>query len=229
MDLACENLVIRFDGAAALDGVQLAFPAGCRVLIMGNAAAGKTTLLKALAGLSPPTTGKVRWGEEDAYGLTRDDRRIRQASFGMVFQTDALFDSMTVLDNVLLPLINRKVPKAEARTRALDALAQVGLADAAAKFPERLSGGMRRRAGIARAIVARPNILIADDPLAGLDPHTGAQVSELLLQVSVGRTLLVAANEPPPGLTAPRWVWIERGRVTHDGPPDARVFQAGAA
>lgn len=229
MDLRTENLVIRFEGVAAVDSVSLAFPAGCRVLLMGNAAAGKTTLLKSLAGLCPPTAGQVRWGEEDAYGLSREERRVQQAGFGMVFQTDALFDSRSVLDNVLLPLTNRKVPRAEALARAHDALAQVGLAEAAAKFPERLSGGMRRRAGIARAIVARPQVLIADDPLAGLDPHTGAQVSELLLRVAAGCTLLVAATEPPPGLSAARWVWIERGRVTHDGSPNPSLLEAGAA
>jgi phospholipid/cholesterol/gamma-HCH transport system ATP-binding protein len=229
LDLRTESLNIRFEGVAVVDAVSLTFPAGCRVLLMGNAAAGKTTLLKSLAGLCAPTAGTVRWGEEDAYGLSRDERRVRQASFGMVFQTDALFDSLSVLDNVLLPLTNRKVPKAEGLERARAALDQVGLSDAAAKFPERLSGGMRRRAGIARAIVARPHVLIADDPLAGLDPHTGAQVSELLLRVSAGCTLLVAATEPPPGLSAPRWVWIESGRVAHDGSPNASLLEAGAA
>ncbi|MHB8876218.1 MAG: ABC transporter ATP-binding protein [Myxococcaceae bacterium] len=229
MDLRTDNLAIRFEGGPALDGVGLVFPFGSRTLVMGNASAGKTTLLKALAGLCPPTSGRVLWGEEDAYALTRDARRALQASFGMVFQTDALFDSLSVRDNVLLPLTNRKVPRAEAVERADEALSSVGLLDAAERFPERLSGGMRRRAGIARAIVARPRVLLADDPLAGLDPHTGSQVSELLLRVAEGCTLVVAATEPPPGLTAPRWVWLESGRVAYDGAPDPRALEAGAA
>ncbi len=229
MNLRTEKLDLRFGPTAALDEVDLAIPAGDHLLVLGNAASGKTTLLKALAGLCRPTAGAVRWDGDDVYALRPDDRRARQAGFGMVFQTDALFDSLPVLGNVLLPLTNRGVPRAEALTRARDVLGEVGLADAADRFPERLSGGMRRRAGIARAIVARPSVLLADDPLAGLDPHTGLGVARLLLEVSRGRTLVVCATEPPPGLALRRWVWVERGRVTYDGPPDARVLERGAA
>ncbi|MFZ5468790.1 MAG: ATP-binding cassette domain-containing protein [Myxococcota bacterium] len=196
MELRADKLVVFRDGRLALDGVDWELPAGCRALVTGPASSGKTTLLKALAALLPATHGRVLWDGVDVATLSYEARRAGQARLGMVFQTDALFDSMSVLDNVRLPLLRRRVSEAEATLRAEEALRQVGLLDAAHALPERLSGGMKKRAGIARAIVARPELLLADDPLAGLDPHTARSVCELLLEVSQGRALLVAAPEP---------------------------------
>jgi phospholipid/cholesterol/gamma-HCH transport system ATP-binding protein len=153
-------------------------------------------VLKLLAGLLKPTSGHVRWGDTDATTLDVDARRRAQAAFGMVCQTDALFDSMSVLDNVMLPLRKRGVAQAEARTRADEALERVGLTAAAGKRPEHLSGGMKKRAGIARAIVARPQVLFADDPFAGLDPDMCESIARLLLEVSEGRTLISALADP---------------------------------
>jgi phospholipid/cholesterol/gamma-HCH transport system ATP-binding protein len=93
------------------------------------------------------------------------------------------------------------------------------LQDAAEQLPEALSGGMRKRAGLARALVAHPRILLLDDPLAGLDPLTAHGVAELVMRAAEGKTLLVAAPEPPPQLRLPRWIWMGRGRVLHDGAP----------
>ncbi len=224
MNLAAEAVVIAFERDRALDGVSLALSAGSRVLVLGNSGAGKTSLLKALTGLLEVTSGQIFWGDVPLSDLDRDQRRLQQARFGMVFQTDALFDSLTVLDNVTLPLLRRKVPAREAQERARSALASVGLAEFAASFPERLSGGMRKRAGIARAIVAQPEVLLADDPLAGLDPHTGATVCEVLIQASAGRTLIIGATEPPSGLSLPRWIWLSAGKVAYDGPADPAVL-----
>jgi phospholipid/cholesterol/gamma-HCH transport system ATP-binding protein len=103
---------------------------------------------------------------------------------------------MSVIDNVMLPLRKRGVAEAEAKARAGEALERVGLSDAAAKRPEHLSGGMKKRAGIARAIVARPQVLFADDPFAGLDPDMQGSIAQLLLEVSQGRTLVSALNDP---------------------------------
>src|SRR6185503_8423064 len=120
----------------------LKFEAGSHTVVCGRAGSGKTTLLKALAGLVRPNEGHVRWGETDAAALDLVARRKAQAAFGMVFQTDALFDSMTVRDNVMLPLVKRGVSESEARARCDEALARVGLTAAAEKRPEHLSGGM---------------------------------------------------------------------------------------
>lgn len=196
MDLSLESVSVRFGELEALRDVSITFKAGTRTVICGRAGCGKTTLLKALAGLVRPDSGQVKWGETDAGALDTAARRKAQGAFGMVFQTDALFDSMTVRDNVTLPLQKRGVPADEARERCDDALARVGLTAASGKRPEHLSGGMRKRTGIARAIVARPQVLFADDPFAGLDPDTEQSIAELLLEVSEGRTLLCALPDP---------------------------------
>jgi phospholipid/cholesterol/gamma-HCH transport system ATP-binding protein len=229
VELAAEGLSVRHGEVVALDGAGLRVRPGDRVLILGWTGSGKTTLLKVLAGLLRPDAGSVRWDDEDPFRLSLEKRRARQAAFGMVFQADALFDSMNVLANVELPLLRRGVAPDEARQRAREVLAQVGLADAEAVFPERLSGGMKKRAGLARAIVARPQVLLADDPLAGLDPATAAEVTAGIADAAQGRTLVWAAVEPPQALPFPRWVWLERGRIAHDGPPRPKLLELDEA
>ena len=219
--MRAREVVVRFEGLLALDGVSLDVPFGAHVGLCGGPGSGKTTLLKVLAGLRQPDSGSVQWDDAVVGSLSAGDRRTRQAAFGMVFQSDALFDSDTVLANVLVPLLRRKVPKDEAHAKAMEALGQVGLTEAAMMLPDQLSGGMRKRAGIARAIAARPRVLLADDPLAGLDPATGAQIAEVLRTVSKDRTLVVALPDPVPWLQLERWVLLEGGRPIWDGPYDA--------
>lgn len=209
-----QSLGLTFGAVHALADVTLDVPAGSRLVLTGPAGGGKTSLLKCLAGLVRPTAGAVTWDGRDVAALEKDERRAAQVAFGMVFQTDALFDSMTVLDNVLLPLRKRGVEEAEAKARALEALERVGLRDAALKRPEVLSGGMKKRAGVARAIVARPVVLLADDPFAGLDPVTEGSIASLLLEVSEGRTLIVALPDPVPSLPIERRVRLAGGKAT---------------
>ncbi len=213
MQLELVSVGVRFGPVVALEAISLQLPPGTQAVLWGPAGGGKTMLLKVLAGLVLPTTGAVHWGNEDAASLGAERRREAQAAFGFVFQTDALFDSMTVLDNVRLPLRKREVPEAEATRRAEEALEQVGLSAAAGKHPEELSGGMKKRAGIARAIVARPQVLLADDPFAGLDPVTEGQIAKLLLKVSEGRTLIAALPDPIESLPLPLQLRIVAGRI----------------
>lgn len=213
MELVAQSLGLTFAKVHALEDVSLAVPAGSRLVLCGPAGGGKTSLLKCLAGLVTPTAGRVRWDGQDVAAMTQDARRGAQVAFGMVFQTDALFDSMTVLENVVLPLRKRGVAEAEAKARALEALERVGLKDAALKRPEVLSGGMKKRAGVARAIVARPVVLLADDPFAGLDPVTEGSIASLLLEVSEGKTLIVAVPDPVASLPIARVVRLVGGRV----------------
>jgi phospholipid/cholesterol/gamma-HCH transport system ATP-binding protein len=221
MHLAAKGLTVRFQGRPALDGVSLDLPPGTQVLVLGPSGAGKTVLLKSLAGLVPQARTAVLWDGGPAGGE-------RQSAFGMVFQGDALFDSSSVRENVEYPLLRRGAAPDEAAARAWEALEEVGLEGAADRLPETLSGGMRKRAGLARALVARPRVLLLDDPLAGLDPITAFGVAELVRRASEGRTLVVAAPEPPPQLRLGRWIWMGRGRVLHDGPPaPAPVMDAG--
>ena len=213
MELAAESLRLSFGRVRALDDVSLTVAPGSRLVLCGPAGGGKTSLLKCLAGLRRPTSGAVRWAGRDVAALSTAERRTAQVAFGMIFQTDALFDSMTVLDNVLLPLRKRDVPEGEAKARALEALERVGLKHAALKRPEVLSGGMKKRAGVARAIVARPEVLLADDPFAGLDPVTEGSIASLLLEVSQGRTLIVALPDPVASLPVERTLRVVGGRL----------------
>lgn len=219
MELHADKLTVRRGARLVLHGVDCVLPAGTRALVLGRSGAGKTTLLKALAGLVPASEGSVRWDTQEVARLSSAERRARQAAFGMVFQTDALFDSLTVRQNVLLPLRRRRVPEEAAQARATEVLRAVGLLEAADTLPERLSGGMKKRAGMARALAARPSVLLADDPFAGLDPGTARQVARVLLEVAGSGTLLVAAPDAPAELPLPRWLYLRDGRLVHDGPP----------
>ncbi len=213
MRLSTHHLCLRFGAVHALTDVTLEFPVGSRTVLWGPAGGGKTSLLKCLTGLAFATAGDVQWDEVSVASRAPEVRRDAQVAFGMVFQSDALFDSLTVLENVLLPLRRRHVPEAEAQARAAEALARVGLTTAAQKHPETLSGGMKKRAGVARAIVARPQVLIADDPFAGLDPVTEQSIADLLIEVSEGKTLIVALPDPVPSLPVELAVRLVAGRV----------------
>lgn len=213
MRLVCEQMGVRFGSVEALRDIDAIVEPGEQLLACGPAASGKSTWLKCLAGLLRPTSGRVRWGDDDVATLDLDRRRARQSAFGMVFQSDALFDSKSVLDNVTLPLEKRGVPRDEATERAKEVLDRVGLSHAITKRPEELSGGMKKRVGVARAIVARPAVLLADDPFAGLDPDSEASIAALLLEVSAGRTLVVAIPDPVASLPIGKIVRFENGRL----------------
>lgn len=189
---------------------------GAQLIVTGEAASGKTTWLKCLAGLRRPTSGTVQWSNTDVAAMSATERRARQSAFGMVFQSDALFDSMTVLENVELPLLRRGVEVEQARERSMEALRRVGLEAARSKRPESLSGGMKKRVGVARAIVAQPTVLLADDPFAGLDPVTERSIAELLLEVSAGRTLIAAIPDPVDSLPVARLLRFEAGALVED-------------
>lgn len=213
MRLSTHQLALQFGAVRALRDVEVEFEAGSRAVLWGPAGSGKTSLLKCLAGLVTPTSGEVRWDDAALAAMDAAQKRAQQVNFGMVFQSDALFDSLSVVDNVLLPLRKRRVPEDEAQARAREALKQVGLAQAADKRPETLSGGMKKRAGVARAIVARPAVLLADDPFAGLDPKTERSIAELLLEVSEGKTLLVVLPDPVDSLPIDRTLRLVDGAV----------------
>lgn len=213
MKVTLDQVTVVHGAVRALDALSLDLPPGTQLLVWGAAGGGKTTLLKLIAGLLAPSSGLVRWDGRDVASLDRRARQAEQAHLGMIFQSDALFDSRTVLDNVTFPLVRRGVAAPEARARAIDTLERVGLSHAIDKTPETLSGGMRKRVGVARAIVAGPDVLLADDPFAGLDPKTERAVGELLLEVSAGRTLVLAVPEPPRGLTLPSMIELRDGKV----------------
>lgn len=213
MEISCDDALVKYGARTVLGPLTLEFEPGVHVLVTGEAGTGKTTLLKVLAALHPLTSGEIRWDKVPSSQLARRGLRTIQARMGMVFQSDALFDSLTVLENVTFPLERRGVATEEAKKRARKLLSQVGLLESAELLPASLSGGMRKRAGIARALAVDPELLLADDPFAGLDPATSLQIARLLSRFTSGRTLVVAAADPPEGLTFDAHVKLELGQL----------------
>jgi phospholipid/cholesterol/gamma-HCH transport system ATP-binding protein len=182
--LALKNVTKTFDGRKVLDGVDIAVERGRSLVIIGASGQGKSVTLKIAVGLLRPDKGQVFMDGEDMTELRTAERSRLHGRLGMLFQGAALFDSLKVWQNVGFRLINAdKVPRREARERAIEALARVGLArDVADRFPSELSGGMQKRVGLARAVVAHPDILFFDEPTTGLDPITSDVINDLILE-----------------------------------------------
>ncbi|MEA4915973.1 ABC transporter ATP-binding protein [Proteiniphilum sp.] len=180
-----KNLRKEFDGEVVLDNINAAFQTGMVNMIIGKSGSGKTVMLKCLVGLISPTSGEIRYDGRNFIGLkSRELRRLRR-DIGMLFQGAALFDSRTVLENVMFPLdmFSRK-NKRERKKRAEFCLERVELLDAAHLYPSEISGGMKKRAAIARAISLNPKYLFCDEPNSGLDPKTSQLIDELIYDLT---------------------------------------------
>jgi len=207
----------------ALREISLTFKPGERCGLIGPPESGKTVLLKVIAGLIEPAAGQVVAGEMTlSHG---DDLRLAdwQRNVGMAFQNDALFDSMSVFDNVAFPLRRRNVDESEIETRVMARLEDVGLSDAAQKYPGDISGGMRKRVGIARATIAQPGIGLFDEPTAGLDPLTSEQTLDLIVEQSKrldAPTIIVSNDLAVLFPVCERVVMLHDGDVVFDGTVD---------
>ncbi|MEN6532678.1 MAG: ATP-binding cassette domain-containing protein [Bryobacteraceae bacterium] len=183
--LQFDRVSVSFDDTPALEDVSFeVFPGDTRV-ILGAAGSGKTVLLKAALGLVKPDSGRVFAFGEEATGLKESQLADLRARVGMLFQEGALFDSLTIEENVAYPLLNQrsvKFPQSEVQSRVEETLRFVELEHTLDKFPSELSGGMRRRVGIARAIVTEPPLLLYDSPTAGLDPITAYTIIALIIK-----------------------------------------------
>jgi phospholipid/cholesterol/gamma-HCH transport system ATP-binding protein len=213
------NIHKRFE-APVLTGVDLSVSLGSVWGLIGPPACGKSLLLKLLCGLERPDRGEVRVGDDDVAQADDETLRRVRARIGMLFQNNALFDFMTVLDNVAFPLRRAGVADDEAEQRAADRLRAVGLAGSERKAPSELSGGMKKRVGVARASVGRPELLLYDEPTAGLDPVTTSKIYELLAadQQQSGATVIVVSSDVD-GLRrfAPRLALLARGELRYAG------------
>lgn len=177
-----EDVSITFDVKPVLQNISFAVQPGETRIILGPAGGGKSVLLKLVNGLLCADSGSIRvFGEEITTMPERDLFKLR-ARIGMVFQESALFDSLSVEDNVAYRLYEEHVPDEEAHRRVVEALRFVELEQAISKFPAELSGGMRRRVSIARAIVSKPDLILYDSPTGGLDPITSTTIIELVLK-----------------------------------------------
>ncbi len=179
-----ENCTIGYDNHVVVRDIQAHIPEGKITVILGGSGSGKSTLLRHIVGLSRPMAGKILLGDVDFFGLpTKEFRRMRRR-MGMLFQDGAMLGALTLLDNVALPLHEHtKLSKTAIEKAAMRTLRLVGLDDFAHFYPGQLSGGMRKRAGLARAIITEPPYLFCDEPTSGLDPITAAQMDQMLLEM----------------------------------------------
>lgn len=194
-----QGVARRFGAQEVLRGVDLDVPAGKVTVIIGRSGTGKSVLLKHVMGLMRPDVGAIRVGGVDIVKLGDAELRRVRFRFGMVFQNAALFDSMDVYDNVAFPLREHsRLSEAEIRLRVEAMLSSVGLQDAGKKQVNELSGGMRKRVGVARAMVRGPEFLLYDEPTTGLDPIMTAQIDALIRDTqdaNPGLTSLVISHD----------------------------------
>ncbi|GAA4891893.1 ABC transporter ATP-binding protein [Stackebrandtia albiflava] len=218
--------VVRVDGlrkeygdTVALDGVSLRIHQGEAVAVMGPSGCGKSTLLNLIAGLDRPSAGSVVVHGEDLGAMNERRRALfRRRRIGMVFQFFNLLDDLPALDNVALAAQLAGEPASQARRRARELLDELGIADRADVYPSVLSGGERQRVAVARALMNRPALLLADEPTGALDSRAGEQVMDLLLDLNqIGQTLLLVTHDR--GLAtrcAGRLVEMSDGRIVSE-------------
>ena len=180
-----KHLYKSFDDKEVLKDISTVFNDGITNLIIGQSGSGKTVLMKNLVGLLEPTSGQVLYDGRDFVGMSKQEKVKMRREMGMIFQSAALFDSLTVLENVMFPLdMFSSMTLRERQRRAKECLARVNLIDADAKFPGEISGGMQKRVAIARAIALNPKYLFCDEPNSGLDPKTSLVIDELLHSIT---------------------------------------------
>ena len=193
-----ENVSKSFSGRAVLRDVSFSLGAGEALCVLGRSGTGKSVTLKLMIGLLKPDQGAVRIEGRDIVGLDEDGLSKVRRHMGFLFQSAALFDSFTLNDNLALPLERFKTkPKNEIDAHIQKILDQVGLGKDRKKMPAEMSGGMRKRAGLARALVLEPSILLVDEPSSGLDRVTSAEIDELLLSVKQNNktTLVIVTHD----------------------------------
>lgn len=193
-----EGCECRFGSQLVLSDLDLEVRSKDRIAIVGPSGSGKTVLLKLISGLSPGTKGQVKlWGQQLDPSNPETTALITQR-VGMLFQQNALFDSLSVLENVVFPLVEvKKLSLDQARAKAQKCLTDVGLDHVINNGVSEISGGMQKRLGIARAIALEPDLLLYDDPTAGLDPITSRKIADLILslQKQLGSTFVVVTND----------------------------------
>jgi phospholipid/cholesterol/gamma-HCH transport system ATP-binding protein len=177
-----EDVSIGFEDIAVLNGVSFELKRGETKVILGVAGSGKSTILKLCLGLLKPDSGHIYVLGHDITTMTEEELFDLRSKVGIVFQESALFDSLNVRDNVAFRLMEEHLPAAEVEKRVRESLSFVELEAAIDKFPSELSGGMRRRVGIARAIITQPEVLLYDSPTGGLDPITSTTIIELIMK-----------------------------------------------
>jgi len=190
-----KNIKKSFDGLEVLKGISMTFEPGKTNLIIGQSGSGKTVLLKCMLGLYSVDSGSMLFGNRPLENMDDNQRRILRREIGMVFQGSALFDSMTVLENVMFPMqMLTDQDEKSIRAAAHEVIDRVNLNEATQKLPAELSGGMQKRVAIARAVVMRPKYLFCDEPNSGLDPKTAIVIDNLIREITKEYNITTVIN-----------------------------------
>lgn len=228
--LRVRGLVVRYGTNTVLDGVDATVEQGEIRVILGGSGSGKSTLLRGMLGLAPVVAGSVQMLGQDVNELDDADRQVLMRKTGVLFQNGALFGSLTVAENIALPLReHRNLPEGTIRELVRMKLAQVSLSHAEHRYPAELSGGMRKRAALARAMALDPPLLFCDEPSAGLDPVTSTELDQLilLLRDRLKMTVVVVTHELASiEAIADSLIMVGGGKVIAEGPM-AQVRGAG--
>lgn len=218
-----DNLQKHFGKFHALKDINMTIRRGQIAVIIGGSGAGKTTLLRVLIGLERPSSGHIYIDGEDIAPLSETELNRVRKKCGMVFQYAALLDSLNVLDNVAFPLREHtKLKEKEIRERVKDKLAILGLENIEERFPSQLSGGMRKRVGLARALMLEPEFLVYDEPTSGLDPLTSRMVDDLIHETRdrFGVTSVVISHDMTSALQISDYVFLlNKGSIVEEGTP----------
>ena len=218
------NLITYYDNRKILDGINLKIKQGETLIILGRSGCGKSTLLRHIIGLSKPSSGRILIKDKDITKMDDDDRLPIAKKIGMLFQSSALFNSMTVGDNVALPLREHtELEESTIKIMTKMKLDQVGLAKFSKFMPAQLSGGMKKRAALARAIAMDPDILFCDEPSAGLDPIVAVGIDHLILKLKKAfkMTIVIVTHElESVYIIADRVALLDRGKILALGTVD---------
>lgn len=221
--ISVEDLHKSFGSQKVLDGIRLAVKRGETLAVLGRSGTGKSVLLRLIIGLEKPDSGSVRIHGQDIGGLALDQLGDIRKKMGFLFQHAALYDSLTVGQNVAFPLQHHKkqMPESERRDRVKTLLAEVGLgANDDQKMPSDISGGMQKRVGLARALALEPDILLLDEPTAGLDPISASEIDELVLKLQSEHhmaSIVVTHDLHSAKTIADRLALLDKGNVVIDG------------
>ncbi len=222
-----ENLHKKFGNFVVLNGVSFEVEKGTTAVILGRSGIGKSVLLKCIVRLIEPDSGKIFINEKNVLELSTQELYQVRKNIGFLFQSAALYDSMSVKENLAFPLQRHtQIPEDEIEKRILEMLDLVGLKEAINKMPSELSGGMKKRIGLARSLILHPEIMLYDEPTTGLDPVTSKEIAKLIIsmQQKFKMTNIVVTHDMVVALsTADKILLLENGNFMFEGTPDELI------
>ncbi|MDP1725251.1 MAG: ATP-binding cassette domain-containing protein [Bacteroidota bacterium] len=216
-----EHLKVAFGNKEVLKDINFKINKGENLVVLGKSGSGKSVLIKCMVGLIEPDEGKLLILDKNISGLNTDELNKIRKKVGFLFQSGALYDSMTVRENLEFPLRDSKdISKEEKNKLVEEALKNVGLEDTIEKMPSELSGGMRKRLGLARTLILKPEIMLYDEPTTGLDPITSREISELILKVQKEyntSSIIITHDMACAKITANRMIVFKEGIIASEG------------